>query len=45
MGEQHHDQFVRDANRLVAQMFVEHARGVEAGANARTTASRETPRM
>jgi hypothetical protein len=45
MGEQHHEQFVRDANRLVAQMFVEHARGVEAGANARTTASRETPRM
>jgi hypothetical protein len=45
MGEQHHEQWVRDANRLAAQMFVEHARGVEAGADARTTASRETPRM
>jgi hypothetical protein len=45
MGEQHHEQFVRDANRLCAQMFVEHARGVEAGAGARTTTSRETPRM
>ena len=30
MGERHHEQFVRDANRLVQQMFVEHARGVDA---------------
>jgi len=45
MGEQHHEQFVRDANRLVQQMFVEHARGTEAGADLRTSPSAQTPRM
>ena len=44
MGEQHHEQFVRDANRLVQQMFVEHARGTDA-ANVRATATAEPPRM
>src|SRR5215211_4663079 len=45
LGEQHHEQFVRDANRLVQQMFVEHARGTEAGADLRTSPSAQTPRM
>ncbi len=26
-GERHHDEYARDANRLVQQMFVEHVRG------------------
>ena len=29
MGERGHDEYNRDANRLVQQMFVEHARGAE----------------
>jgi hypothetical protein len=29
MGERHHDEYVKEANRLVQQMFVEHARGAE----------------
>jgi hypothetical protein len=29
IGERHHDDFVKEANRLVQQMFVEHARGAE----------------
>ena len=29
IGERHHDDYVREANRLVQQMFVEHARGGE----------------
>jgi hypothetical protein len=29
-GERHHEQFVRDANKLIQQMFIEHARGVDA---------------
>ncbi|HEU4564068.1 MAG TPA: hypothetical protein VFS05_05455 [Gemmatimonadaceae bacterium] len=28
VGERHHDEYVKEANRLVQQMFVEHARGV-----------------
>jgi hypothetical protein len=28
-GERHHDEYNREANRLVQQMFVEHARGSE----------------
>jgi hypothetical protein len=31
MGERHHDEYNREANSLVRQMFVEHVRGVEAG--------------
>ena len=30
MGQRHHEEYVREANRLVAQMFVEHVRGVDA---------------
>ncbi len=30
LGERHHDDYVHEANRLVQQMFVEHARGAEA---------------
>lgn len=29
IGERHHDEYHREANRLVQQMFVEHVRGVE----------------
>lgn len=29
IGERHHDVYVKEANRLVQQMFVEHARGAE----------------
>jgi hypothetical protein len=28
-GESHHDSYVKDANRLVQQMFVEHVRGID----------------
>lgn len=33
-GERHHELYVNEANRLVQQLFVEHARGGEAGARA-----------
>ena len=36
MGERHHDEYNREANRLVQQMFVEHVRGTSPGI---TTAS------
>jgi len=29
VGERHHDEYVKEANKLVQQMFVEHARGAE----------------
>jgi len=29
IGERHHDEYAREANRLVQQMFVEHVRGSE----------------
>jgi hypothetical protein len=29
IGERHHDEYVKEANRLAQQMFVEHARGAE----------------
>lgn len=44
VGERHHEQFIRDANRLVQQMFVEHVRGVDATTEVRTTAKVESPR-
>jgi len=44
MGERQHEQFIRDANRLAQQMFVEHVRGIDARADARTTANVESPR-
>ena len=28
-GERHHEEYARDANRLVQQLFVEHVRGAE----------------
>jgi hypothetical protein len=45
IAEQHHEQFVRNANRLASQMFVEHVRGVEAGADVRTSVSGQAPRI
>ena len=30
VGERHHDDYAKEANRLVQQMFVEHVRGVDA---------------
>ena len=38
-GERHHDEYVKEANRLCAQMFVENVRGLDAtaAAEARTT--------
>ena len=41
VGERHHDEFVRDANRLAQQLFVEHARGVEPIAGARVSPTTE----
>jgi hypothetical protein len=32
VGERHHDAYVREANRLVQQMFVEHAQGIDRAA-------------
>jgi hypothetical protein len=32
VGERHHDEFAKEANKLVQQMFVEHVRGTAAGA-------------
>ena len=37
-GEEHHDDFVKDANRLVQQMFVEHVRGTDAAESMRAGA-------
>lgn len=36
MGERHHDEFVKEGNRLVQQIFIEHVRGAEGTANAAT---------
>ena len=30
IGERHHDEYVKEANRLCQQIFVEHVRGLEA---------------
>ncbi len=38
--EQFHDEYNREANRLVQQMFVEHVRGVEPGTAQDTTSTR-----
>jgi hypothetical protein len=32
IGERHHDAYVKEANRLVQQMFVEHAEGIDGAA-------------
>jgi hypothetical protein len=42
MGERHHDEYVKEANRLAQQMFVEHVQGVDATA-ARTAAAHAQP--
>jgi hypothetical protein len=34
MGERHHDEYVKEGNRLVQQMFIEHVRGSEGIVNA-----------
>jgi hypothetical protein len=39
LGERHHDAFVKEANRLVQHMFVEHAQGIDG--LSRTRASTE----
>lgn len=33
MGERHHDEYVKEANKLAQQMFVEHVRGAEGAAH------------
>ena len=38
-GERHHDEYVKEANRLCAQMFVEHVRGDGVTATAETRTS------
>jgi hypothetical protein len=35
VGERHHDEFIKEANRLAQQMFVEHVQGTDATAQAR----------
>ena len=40
IGERHHDEYVKEANRLAQSMFVEHVQGVDATAS-RTTAKTE----
>ena len=37
VGERHHDEYVKEANRLVQQMFVEHVQGVDASTQARAS--------
>ena len=38
VGERHHDAYVKEANRLVQHMFVEHAQGID-GATRRSTST------
>jgi len=42
LGERHHDVYVKEANRLVQQIFVEHVQGVEPGAQVTTSAGLST---
>ena len=42
MGERHHDEYVKEANRLAQALFVEHVRGVDAGATASTVIDPDT---
>ncbi len=37
VGERHHDEYVKEANRLVQQMFVEHVQGVDAATKPRAS--------
>ena len=43
-GERDHEEFCREANRIVQQMFVEHARGAETGATAGARTSADATR-
>ena len=42
-GERHHDEYVKEANRLVQQMFVEHVQGVDATAAQSRTSTEVRP--
>ena len=42
-GERHHDEYVKEANRLVQQMFVEHVQGVDAAAAQTRTSTEVRP--
>jgi hypothetical protein len=44
VGERQHDQYVKEANRLVQQLFVEHVQGVEASTQRTATSSLNTSR-
>ena len=39
IGERHHDEYVKEANRLCQQMFVEHVRGTDAVSSATVNAT------
>lgn len=41
IGERHHDDYAKEANRLVQQMFVEHARGAEPFVASATSTQRD----
>lgn len=41
IGERHHDDYAKEANRLVQQMFVEHARGAEHFVTSSTSTQRD----
>lgn len=45
VGERHHEEFVREANRLAQQIFIEHARGVEATTGARAARDVESRQL
>jgi len=44
MGERHHDEYAKEANRLVQQMFVEHVRGTDPTMSASQASGATTPR-
>ena len=43
-GERHHDEYVKEANRLVQQMFVEHVQGVDVSATRTAGVYTDPPR-
>ena len=43
IGERHHDEYVKEANRLAQSMFVEHVQGVDATAAQATTSTEVRP--
>lgn len=43
MGEREHDEYAKDANRLVQAMFVEHVRDIPPGATASSATAGATP--